>query len=109
MLAKEVKKIFPIGDRGHSDDPNIFDEMMFDIDFERQLDIMKSEIDSIHSNQVWTLVDPLEGIIPIGCKWIYKKKYTDGKVETYKAWLVAKDYSQCKGIDYQKIFRQWPC
>ena len=59
----------------------------------------------MHSNQVWTLVDQSEGIVPIGCKWIYQKKIgTDGKVENYKARLVAKGYSQHKGIDYQKTF-----
>ena len=66
---------------------------------------MKSEIDSMHSNQVWTLVDPPEGIVIIGCKWIYKKKIgVDDKIETYKARLVAKGYSQREDIDYQKIF-----
>ena len=66
---------------------------------------MKSEIDSIHSNQVWILMDPPESIVPIGCKWIYKKKIgVDGKIETYKARLVVKDYSQHKSINYQKIF-----
>ena len=66
---------------------------------------MKSEIDSMHSNQVWTLVDPPEGIVSIGCKWIYKRKIgVHGKVETFKARLVAKGYSQCEGIDYQDTF-----
>ena len=41
-----------MGDKDHSDDPNIFDEMMSDIDFEKWLDTIKSEIDSMHSNQV---------------------------------------------------------
>ena len=35
MLMEEVKKIFFIGDRGHSDDPNTFDEAMSVIDFEK--------------------------------------------------------------------------
>ena len=66
---------------------------------------MKLEIDSMHLNQVWTLVDPPKGIVPIGYKWIYKRKIgVDDKVETYKARLVAKNYSQHEGIDYQKNF-----
>ena len=47
-------------DRGYSDDPNTFNKTMSDIDFEKWLDTMKSEIDSMHSNQIWTLVDPPE-------------------------------------------------
>ena len=51
------------------------------------------------------LRDPLEKIIFIGCKWIYKRKIdTDGKVEIYKARLVAKGYNQHKGIDYHNTF-----
>ena len=56
-------------------------------------------------NHVWTLVDIPEGIKPIGCKWIFKRKRsTDGKVETYKAHLVAKGYRQCYDIDYDETF-----
>ena len=52
---------------------------------------MSSEIGSMYSNQVWTLVDPPEGISPIGCKWVFKRNIgKDGKVETFKARLVAK-------------------
>ena len=66
---------------------------------------MKSEINSMHSNQVWTSVNLPKGIVPIGCKWINKRKIdVDGKVETYKARLVIKGYSQCEGIEYQKTF-----
>ena len=50
MLTEKVKKIFLIRDRGHTDDPNTFDEMMSDIDSEKWLDVMKLEIDSMHSN-----------------------------------------------------------
>ena len=66
---------------------------------------MKIEMNFMYANQVWTLVDPPEGIVPIGCKWIFKRKIgADGKVETYKARLVAKGYRQRQGVDYEKTF-----
>ncbi|KAH1063991.1 hypothetical protein J1N35_028978, partial [Gossypium stocksii] len=47
------------------------------------------------SNLLQELVDLLKWIKSIGCKWIYtRKRNTDGKVETYKAILVAKGYTQ---------------
>ena len=52
MLTEEVKKIFFMGDRGHTDNPNTFDEAMSEINFEKWLDVLKSEINSIHSNQI---------------------------------------------------------
>ncbi|KAK8506891.1 hypothetical protein V6N12_046252 [Hibiscus sabdariffa] len=52
---------------------------------------MRSEMDSMSENQVWTLVEPPEGIKPIGCKWVFKKKTDmDGNVQTYMGRLVAK-------------------
>ena len=56
---------------------------------------MKSEMDSMYTNQVRTLIDQLEGIKPIKCKWIFKKKTNmEGNVITYKVSLVAKGYRQ---------------
>ncbi|PKI37382.1 hypothetical protein CRG98_042221 [Punica granatum] len=60
---------------------------------------------SMSENQVWDLVDPLEGTVPIGNKWVFKRKIcADGKVETYKARLVAKGYHQRQGVDYEETF-----
>ena len=74
-------------------------------DSEKWLEAMKSKMESMKVNDVWTLVDPPEGVKPIGCKWIFKRKRgADGKVETYKARLVAKGYRQCYGIDYDEMF-----
>jgi hypothetical protein len=50
------------------------------------LNTMKSEIESMYENQVWSLVDPPEGSRPIKCKWIYMKKIdANGNVFIYKA------------------------
>ena len=43
-------------------------------DSDRWLEAMRSKMDSMYVNQVWTLVDAPEGVSPIRCKWVYKKK-----------------------------------
>ena len=50
-----------MGDRDIRNDPKTYDEAMLDVDSERWMEAMKSEIDSIHSNQILTLVDTPEG------------------------------------------------
>ena len=101
----KVEKIFLVGNGAHGDDPKTYNEAISDIDSEKWLEAMQSEIDSMHSNQVWTLVDPPEDIVPIGFKWIFKRKIgADKNVEIFKARLVAKGYSQCECIDYQDTF-----
>ena len=74
-------------------------------DSEKWLGAMKSKMESMDINSVWTLVDPPEGVKPIRWKYIFKRKWgIDGQVETYKAHLVAKGYRQRYGIDYDDIF-----
>ncbi|MCO5581578.1 hypothetical protein L7F22_035466 [Adiantum nelumboides] len=66
---------------------------------------MQQEIDSIHKNHTWDLVDLPTGKKPIGTKWVFKvKRKQDGSVDRYKARLVAKVYAQRKGIDYDETF-----
>jgi hypothetical protein len=87
------------------DDPQTYDEAINSFDSNKWQEAMESEMDSMYSNKVWTLVDAPEGITPIECKWVFKKKIgADGNVETYKARLVAKGFKQKLGIDYDETF-----
>ena len=76
------------------DDPLTYQHVMEDPDKEKWKDAMNLETKSMYSNSVWELVDPLEEIRPIRCKWIYKRKIG----------LLAKGYTQKKGVDYEETF-----
>ncbi|KAL0295503.1 UNVERIFIED_CONTAM: hypothetical protein Sangu_3196400, partial [Sesamum angustifolium] len=62
-------------------DLRIYGEVMSDIDSNKWLKVMKSEMHSMGSNQVWTLIDPLKGVRLVGCKWVYKRNLgADGEI-----------------------------
>ncbi|KAL0445805.1 UNVERIFIED_CONTAM: Retrovirus-related Pol polyprotein from transposon RE2 [Sesamum latifolium] len=86
-------------------DPKTYGEAMSDIDSDKWLEAIKSEMDSMGSNQVWTLVDPPKGVRPVGCKWVYKHKLgADGEVTAFKARLVAKGYTQRPGVNFEETY-----
>nr|GEX34281.1 retrovirus-related Pol polyprotein from transposon TNT 1-94 [Tanacetum cinerariifolium] len=69
------------------------------------LNAMNVEMQSMKDNEVWNLVDLLPNGKTVGSKWLFKKKTNmDGAVHTYKARLVAEDYSQTSRIDYKEAF-----
>ena len=87
------------------DEPTSYTEAVKDVNSSEWLQAMESEIDVMHENKVWTLVPPPEGIVPIGCKWVFKRKTdADGNIQTYKARIVAKGYRQKQGVDFDEIF-----
>ena len=80
------------------EDPVNYKEALEDVDAQEWLKAMDREMEYIHSNLVWSLVEAPKGVKPIECKWIYKRKRRpNGKVETFKARLVAKGYTQKRG------------
>ena len=87
------------------DEPTNYKEAMEGPNSEKWLESMKSEIDSMYANKVWTLVDIPEDRKAIENKWIFKKKTdADGNVSVYKARLVAKGFRQVQGVDYEETF-----
>ncbi|KAA0051846.1 retrotransposon protein, putative, Ty1-copia subclass [Cucumis melo var. makuwa] len=86
-------------------DPLTFKKAMEDVDKDEWIKAMNLELESMYFNSVWDLVNQLDGVKPIGCKWIYKRKSgADGKVQTFKARLVANGYTQVEGVDYEETF-----
>jgi Reverse transcriptase (RNA-dependent DNA polymerase) len=66
---------------------------------------MNEELQALEKNHTWDIVSLPQGKKPVGCKWVYKIKYNnDDTIERYKARLVAKEFTQTYGIDYQETF-----
>ena len=66
---------------------------------------MQEEIDSIHSNNTWTLVDLPPNKKAISSRWVYKVKTSrNGSLPRYKARLVARGFEQKDGIDFLDTF-----
>ena len=66
---------------------------------------MNEELDTLHKNHTWDMVDLPSGQSVVGCRWVYKiKTNANGFVERYKARLVAKGFTQEYGIDYEETF-----
>jgi hypothetical protein len=86
-----------------NDEPMTYTEAMKGPDFDKWLEAIESELNSMHDNQVWNLVDSIEGVRPVDCKWIFKKKLDmDENVHICKARLVAKGFRQIQGVDYEE-------
>jgi hypothetical protein len=68
-------------------------------------DAMVKEMESLHKNETWDLVELPSGRKIINRKWIFKKNMNAMvQVDKFKAQMVAKEYSQVKGVDFGEIF-----
>lgn len=70
--------------------------------WQRAMELELAALDSIH---MWDVVDLPSHAKPIGCRWVYKLKFLpDGKVDKFKARLVAEGYIQQAGVDFHDTF-----
>jgi Reverse transcriptase (RNA-dependent DNA polymerase) len=54
---------------------------------------------------MWNIVPRPSEKNTVGCKWVYSLKHTpEGKVDRFKARLVANNYTQTYGVDYEETF-----
>ena len=66
---------------------------------------MDSELESLWKNGVYVEVARPVGKKVIGSKWVLRiKTNSAGKVDKYKARVVAKGYRQMEGVDYYETF-----
>ena len=68
---------------------------------------MNEEMVALISRETWELVSAPKDVIVVGCRQVYTFKYRpDGSVDSYKARLVAKEYTQTYGVGYFETFHQ---
>ena len=68
-------------------------------------DALIEELEALNKNKKWVLTTLPTEKKAVSCKWIYTvKQNPKGKVERYKARLVARGFSQTYGIDYDETF-----
>jgi hypothetical protein len=92
-------------DIGTSKDPVSFSQAIEGNNTVKWIDAMNDELKSMDQNKVWDIVELPEGYKTIGCKWVFKTKCdSKGNIERYKARLVAKEFTQKGGIDYNETF-----
>lgn len=67
---------------------------------------MRNKFDALVWNRTWKLIpcDPSKNVVD--CKWLFRLKYNNpnGFVDTYKAHMVAKGFTQRHGLDFQCTF-----
>ena len=67
-------------------------------DWEKGID---TELGQLWEKGTWELVDQPRDAVPLNNKWVFiRKRDREGNIQRYKAWLVAKGYSQQPGHDY---------
>jgi hypothetical protein len=83
-------------------EPSSYKEAILDPLWQQALD---EELSALHKTDTWDLVPLPPSKSVIGCRCVYKiKTNSDGSIEQYKARLIAKEYSQQYGMDYEKTF-----
>ena len=86
-------------------EPECYDEAIADEHKEKWLSAMQDEMDSLHENYTYDLVELPKGKRALRNKWVYKVK--TGEVDNtprYKAHIVVKGFQQKTGVDFDEIF-----
>ena len=89
-----------------SDNPKSYFEAVTSKERDRWIAAMNKEIQSLHKNKTWRLVDRPSNQKVVDCKWTFKKKQeaTGRDSVRFRARLVARGFTQEEGVDFNEIF-----
>ena len=86
-------------------EPECYEEAMTHDKKKEWVKAMQEEINSLHENKTYELVQLPKGKRLLRNKWVYKLKIDENSSQPrYKARLVVKGFSQKKGVDFEEIF-----
>ena len=86
-------------------EPQTYYEAVSSIDSRSWQDAMDREYASLIENQTWKLVLKPPNCKAIQNKWIFKVKYKpNGDIDRFKMRLVAKGFTQKRGLDFTKTY-----
>jgi hypothetical protein len=82
--------------------PSIFEEATYQQVWK---DSMVKEYTSIMMNDVWDIVQRLEGKLVVSSMWLYKITHAmDGIIDKFKVRFVARGFSRKEGVEYKENF-----
>ncbi|CAA7270187.1 unnamed protein product [Cyclocybe aegerita] len=74
-------------------------------DWQMWEEAIQKELESLQKAGTWKVVKRPAGKNIIGCKWVFCiKKDAHGRIEKYKACLVARSFTQVYSVDYMETF-----
>uniref|UniRef100_A0A2N9GFS8 Integrase catalytic domain-containing protein n=1 Tax=Fagus sylvatica TaxID=28930 RepID=A0A2N9GFS8_FAGSY len=85
-------------------EPESFQEVQSHKDKQSWMEAMHEEMNSLHKNNTYELVELPKGKKALRNKWVFKLKKDGEKLVKYKARLVVKGFNQKQGIDFDEIF-----
>ena len=85
-------------------EPQRYEEAIECEDSTRWKRAMQDEYDSLMENETWKLVFLPRKRRAISCRWVYKIKTVEDKIDRLKARLVAKGFMQKLGIDFFETY-----
>ncbi len=105
MHTKELMNLLE-GD----DDQLTLEQAKWSLEWPEWEHAIQAELAQLWQKGTWKLIEKPAGAIPISNKWVLIKKCDkEGNIVKYKAWLVARGFTQRPGLDYGETFSPVMC
>ena len=91
-------------------EPMTIDEAKMRPDWPRWEEVINAELKSLEDAHTWNVVERPRNTNVVSCKWVFKiKKNAAGKINKYKACLVARSFTQQYGVNYDETYVPVAC